>query len=137
MKFTDPEVAQVGLRADNAPPPRARVAELALSEMDRALTADATAGLVKLVSGPRGVLRNLGGGRVLGATIAAEREGELIHEPALAMATGMFTGRLAATNNAYPPSSMAIQLAAAQFFSADGRTARTVTAVTEQTATRS
>jgi hypothetical protein len=56
------------------------------------------------------------GGRILGATIVAERAGELIHEPALAMATGMFTGRLAATSHAYPTWSMAVQLAAAQFF---------------------
>lgn len=37
-------------------------------------------------------------------------------EPALAMATGMFTGRLAATTHAYPSSSYGIQLTAAQFF---------------------
>jgi len=62
-----------------------------------------------------GSILDLGGGRVLGATIVAERAGELIHEPALAMATGMFTGRLAATSHAYPTWSMAVQLAAAQF----------------------
>jgi hypothetical protein len=58
-------------------------------------------------------------------TIVAARAGELIHEPALAMATGMFTGRLAATTHAYPTWSYAIQLAAAQFFGpVGGRQAR-------------
>jgi hypothetical protein len=41
------------------------------------------------------VLRGLGGGRILGATIVASRAGEMIHQPTLAMATHMFTGRLA------------------------------------------
>ena len=40
----------------------------------------------------------------------------MIHEPALAMATGMFTGRLATTTHAYPTWSYGLQLAAAQFF---------------------
>jgi len=46
---------------------------------------------------------------VLGATIVAARAGEMIHEPALAMRTGMFTGRLAQTVHAYPTWSLAIQ----------------------------
>ncbi|WP_020388699.1 dihydrolipoyl dehydrogenase family protein [Kribbella catacumbae] len=132
VTFTDPEVAQVGILATNAPR-RARIAELPMSGLDRALTAGAVDGFVKLVAGRRRLLGNAGGGRILGATIVAERAGELIHEPALAMATRMFTGRLAATSHAYPTWSMAVQLAAAQFFmTVDGRTARTVTAITEQ-----
>lgn len=129
--FTDPEVAQVGVLADQAPA-GARIAELPMIGLDRALTAHATDGFVRLVAGRRRLLGNLGGGRILGATIVAERAGELIHEPALAMTTGMFTGRLAATSHAYPTWSMAVQLAAAQFFmTIDGRTARTVSAITE------
>ncbi len=46
----------------------------------------------------------------------AARAGEMIHEPALAMRTGMFTGRLAQASHAYPTWSLAIQQAAAQFF---------------------
>lgn len=101
--------------------------------LDRALTARATDGFVKLVAGRRRLPGNLGGGRLLGATIVAERAGELIHEPVLAMSTGMFTGRLAATTHAYPTWSMAVRQTAAQFFmTIDGRRARTVTAVTER-----
>jgi pyruvate/2-oxoglutarate dehydrogenase complex dihydrolipoamide dehydrogenase (E3) component len=64
----------------------------------------------------RRLLRNTGGGRVLGATIVAGRAGEMIHEPALAIRTGMFTGRLAQTVHAYPTWSVAVRQAAAQFF---------------------
>ena len=132
VTFTDPEVAQVGILATNAPND-ARIAELPMSALDRAQTAGAIDGFVKLVAGRRRLLGNLGGGRLLGATVVAERAGECIHEPALAMATGMFTGRLAAASHAYPTWSMAVQLAAAQFFTRlDGRTARTVSAITEQ-----
>jgi len=65
------------------------------------------------------------GVRVPGATVVAARAGEMIHEPALAIRTGMFTGRLAQTVHAYPTWSLAIQQAAAQLFGQfGGRTAR-------------
>lgn len=64
---------------------------------------------------------------MLGATVVAERAGELIHEPTLAMRTGMFTGRLAQAVHAYPSWSLAIQQTAAQFVGGyGGRTARPV-----------
>jgi pyruvate/2-oxoglutarate dehydrogenase complex dihydrolipoamide dehydrogenase (E3) component len=118
VTFTDPEVARVGLtEAQAAATVRgAQVAHLPLSETDRALAAGRTDGFVTLIAGPRPVVGSLGGGRILGATIVAERGGEMIHGPVLAMATGMFTGRLAATTHAYPTWSYAVQLAAAQFF---------------------
>ncbi|MGH3907000.1 MAG: hypothetical protein ACRDTE_22900 [Pseudonocardiaceae bacterium] len=124
--FTDPEIATVGGAEHDLTDRRARVAFLPMSEVDRAVTADHTRGFVKLLAGPRPVLGNLGGGRVLGATIMCQRAGELIHEPALDMRTGMFTGRLAQTVHAYPTWSIAIQQAAAQFFGGHGgHTART------------
>jgi pyruvate/2-oxoglutarate dehydrogenase complex dihydrolipoamide dehydrogenase (E3) component len=125
--FTDPEVAQVGLTEAQAAAAHAgaRVAYLPASEADRAITAGRTQGFVKIIAGRRRVLGTAGGGRVLGATIVAARAGEMIHEPALAMRTGMFTGRLAQTVHAYPTWSLAIQQAAAQFFGQfGGRTAR-------------
>ncbi|ROO52029.1 pyruvate/2-oxoglutarate dehydrogenase complex dihydrolipoamide dehydrogenase (E3) component [Micromonospora sp. Llam0] len=125
VTFTDPEVARVGLTEARAAAHRGRVASLPIADMDRAIAADRTDGFVKLLAGPRPLLRNLGGGRILGATIVAARAGEMIHEPALAMATRMFTGRLAATTHAYPTWSYAVQLAAAQFFMpVNGRQAR-------------
>ncbi|AYY15449.1 FAD-dependent oxidoreductase [Actinobacteria bacterium YIM 96077] len=119
VTFTTPEVAQVGVTEDAAGA-GARVAYLPMAEVDRALAAGSTDGFIKLVAGPRRLLRGTGGGRVLGATIVAERAGEMIHEPALAMATHMFTGRLAAATHAYPTWSQGVQLTAAQFFMTTG-----------------
>ncbi len=116
VTFPDPEVAQVGITEPDATNRHGRVAYLPMSEVDRAIAAQETAGFVKLITGPRRLLRNTGGGRLVGATIVASRAGEMIHEPALAMRTGMFTGRLAQTVHAYPTWSVAVRHAAAQFF---------------------
>ncbi len=125
VTFTHPEVARIGLTEAEAAAHRARVAYLPMNAVDRAITADATHGFVKLVAGPRRGLGHLGGGRIIGATIVADRAGEMIHEVALAARTGMFTGRLAQTVHAYPTWSVAIRSAAAQFFfDVDGRRAR-------------
>ncbi|NKQ55656.1 FAD-dependent oxidoreductase [Amycolatopsis sp. K13G38] len=123
--FTDPEIAVVGATEHDLAGTSARVAWLPMTEADRAITAADPRGFVKLLAGPRRLLGHAGGGRVLGATIVAERAGEMIHEPALAMATGMFTGRLAQAVHAYPSWSLAIQQTAAQFVGGHGgRTAR-------------
>jgi pyruvate/2-oxoglutarate dehydrogenase complex dihydrolipoamide dehydrogenase (E3) component len=123
--FTTPEVARVGMAETEAAEHGGRVAFLPMSEVDRAVVTGQTAGFVKLIAAPRRVLRGAGGGRILGATIVAARAGEMIHEPALAMRTGMFTGRLAQTVHAYPTWSVAIRQAAAQFFvEVGGRRAR-------------
>lgn len=123
--FTDPEVAQAGLTEEQAAAqvPGARVAYLPMREVDRAVTAGRTDGFIKIIAGPRRLAGSLGGGRVLGATIVAPRAGDMIGEIALAMRTGMFTGRLAQTTHAYPTWSLAIQQAAAQFFGGYGHRA--------------
>lgn len=79
VTFTDPEVAQiVPTEAEAARNhPGARAAHLPMSEVDRAITAGRTDGFVKIISDRRPWLGNLGGGRVLGATIVGERAGEL------------------------------------------------------------
>ncbi len=123
--FTDPEVARVGMTEHEAAEHGGRVAFLPMSEVDRAITVGEERGFVKLLFGPKALTRNLGGGRVLGATIVASRAGEMIHEPALAMRTHMFAGRLAQALRAYPTWSIATQKAAAQFFfEVEGREAR-------------
>lgn len=122
--FTDPEVARVGPVEAEAPS-RSRVAYLPLAEVDRAVVADRTDGYVKIIAGPRPVVRRLGGGRVIGATVVAARAGEMIAEVALAMRTRAFAGRLAQTAHAYPTWSHGVQKAAAQFFGEiEGRQAR-------------
>lgn len=126
VTYTDPEVAHIGVTEAEAPA-GARVAIVPMDEVDRAITAGRTEGFVKLIAGPRRLTRNLGGGRILGATIVAPRAGEMIHEVALAMRVGAFTGRLAQTVHAYPSWSMAVQEAAVQFFTTHrGRQARPV-----------
>lgn len=125
VTFTDPEVARVGITEAEAASRDGQVAYLPLDEVDRALAAGRTDGFIKLIAGPRPVLRGVGGGEILGATIVAERAGEMIAEIALAMHTRMFAGRLAQATHAYPTWSSGVQLAAAQFVTEiGGRRAR-------------
>lgn len=125
VTFTSPEVARVGMTEREAAAHGGRVAHLPLSDVDRGVITGETSGFVKLVAGPRRLLGNAGGGRLLGATIVAPAAGEMIGLVALAMRTNMFTGRLAQTAQAYPTWSIAVQEAAAQFFfPTRGRTAR-------------
>jgi len=116
VTFTDPEVASVGVTEAEAAGMGARVAEVRFAHVDRAITSARETGFVKLIAGPRPLLRSLGGGQLLGATIVGPHAGEMIGEVALAMRTKMFTGRLAQTIHAYPTWSMAIQQAATGFF---------------------
>ncbi len=116
VTYTSPEVGRVGMTEAEAAGRGGRVAYLPMTEVDRAVVAGQTRGFVKLVAGPRPGLGHTGGGRLLGATMVAARGGEMVHEAALAIRTGMFTGRLAQTVHAYPTWSLAVQKAASQFF---------------------
>jgi pyruvate/2-oxoglutarate dehydrogenase complex dihydrolipoamide dehydrogenase (E3) component len=120
VTFTDPEIARVGMNEEAAAAVGGRVAYVPMTEVDRAITCDHTVGFVKLMAGPRRIGGNVGGGKLLGATIMSERGGELIHEVAMAMRSGMLTGRLAQTVHAYPTWSIAIRQAAGQFFATTG-----------------
>jgi pyruvate/2-oxoglutarate dehydrogenase complex dihydrolipoamide dehydrogenase (E3) component len=115
VTFTSPEVARVGVLESDAPR-GAMVAHLPLSHVDRAITDGRTDGFVKLIAGPKRVTRTLFGGRIVGATIVADRAGEMIHGPTIAARLGMFVGRLAQVTTPYPTWSTAIQQAAGQFF---------------------
>jgi len=122
VTFTDPEVGRVGLTEAQAAEQvkGARVVELAMDDVDRAITAGRTEGFVKLVVGPQPLLGNTAGGRVLGATVVCPSGGELVAEIALAIRTRMFAGRLAQTTHAYPTWSLAVQQCAAQLFGYGG-----------------
>jgi pyruvate/2-oxoglutarate dehydrogenase complex dihydrolipoamide dehydrogenase (E3) component len=125
VTFTSPEVGRIGMTEAESVAHGGRVAYLPMAEVDRAVATGQTRGFLKLIAGPRPLLRGTGGGRLLGATAVAATGGELVHEVALGMRTKMFTGRLAQTIHAYPTWSMAVQKAAAQFFfEVDGRAAR-------------
>lgn len=126
--FTVPEVARVGATLARLGDGSFRVAHLPMAAVDRAIAAGETDGFVQLVARPRSLLRDVGGGRLVGATVVASRAGELISEAALAVRTGMFVGRLAQAVHPYPTWSVALRQAAAQFFmEVDGRRARRVT----------
>ena len=125
VTFTSPEVARVGVTEAEASARGGRVCELPMSEMDRAVTDGREDGFIKLITGPKRITRHLAGGNVIGATIVAERAGEMIHEVAFAMRTRAFAGRLAQTVHAYPTWSYGLQKAAGQLFGeVEGRTWR-------------
>jgi pyruvate/2-oxoglutarate dehydrogenase complex dihydrolipoamide dehydrogenase (E3) component len=126
VTFTDPEVARVGWsEAEAAGRKGSRVGWVPMAEVDRAIAEGDTRGFVKMVFGPRRLTRNLAGGRVAGATIVAKGAGELIHEPSLAVTTGMFAARLALAVHAYPTRATAVRKAVGQLFlEIDGRRAR-------------
>jgi pyruvate/2-oxoglutarate dehydrogenase complex dihydrolipoamide dehydrogenase (E3) component len=98
VTFTDPELAQVGLREAEA---RAAHGDGAVSvlrwtfeENDRAQTERRTAGLIKVVIGK--------GGRILGAGIAGAQAGELIGTWALAISSGLKIRHMAKAVMPYP-----------------------------------
>jgi pyruvate/2-oxoglutarate dehydrogenase complex dihydrolipoamide dehydrogenase (E3) component len=92
VTFTTPEVARVGMTEADATSAGGRVAYLPMAEVDRAVASGQTAGFIELIAGPRPLLRNAGGGRVLGATVVAPRGGEVIHEVSLRCAPACSRG---------------------------------------------
>lgn len=94
--YTDPELAQVGLREDEAR--AAHGAKLATHRVDfahndRALLEGHDRGFVKV---------HAVGGRIVGATIVGPHAGELISEVTLAMRAGINLGKLAGVIHPYP-----------------------------------
>jgi len=119
VTFTSPEVGRVGLSEEEAAERfdgAAQVAFLPMTEVDRAVAADETDGFLKVVTGPRWPVGGLAGGRIVGATVMCSTGGELIHEFALAIRSGMFPARMALTTHAYPTWSMGVQKVIGQFF---------------------
>jgi len=102
--FTDPELAHAGLTEAEA---RARFGEAArtwrmdLSHSDRARAEGAGEGALILVTGKRG--------RLVGAHALAPAAGELIGEPALAIARGLKLTDLGRVVHVYPTISIAVQ----------------------------
>lgn len=113
--FTRPEVARVGVVEADAPA-GSMVAYFPLSHVDRAITDGRTDGFVKLIAAPRRFSRHKFGGTLVGATIVAERAGEMIHGPTMVLRLGMYVGRLAQVTAAYPTWTTAVQQAAGMFF---------------------
>ena len=109
VTYTVPEVARVGLTEAQARERfggAVRVASLDLARVDRAVSENDRDGFIKLVANRRG--------RLLGATLVAERAGEALAEVTLAIASRLRLRDLAATIHPYPTYNSAIQLLASQ-----------------------
>ena len=110
--YTDPEVAQVGLSEAQALErrPDCRVVRWPFAENDRAQAERRAEGLVKVVTTRRG--------RVLGASVAAARAGEMILPWALMIRSRLKIGAMASVIAPYPTFSEASKRAAGDWFSA-------------------
>ncbi|HEX5452546.1 MAG TPA: FAD-dependent oxidoreductase [Stellaceae bacterium] len=111
VTYTDPELAQIGLREEAA---RQRygadisVVRLPLTENDRAQAERDTGGLVKLVARRDG--------RILGASLLAPHAGEMSHLWVLAIAQHLKLKDIAGLPLPYPTRGEAGKLAAAEFY---------------------
>jgi pyruvate/2-oxoglutarate dehydrogenase complex dihydrolipoamide dehydrogenase (E3) component len=102
--YTDPEVAHVGMTAEEATARGDDVQTLTveLGDVDRAVLDGETAGFARAHVARRG-------GRVLGLTLVARHAGETIGEAALAMTQGLGIAALGATIHPYPTQAEALR----------------------------
>ena len=106
--FTDPELARVGLSAEEAEAQGIEhgVTLYPLDDLDRAIAEGRTEGFIKLVTK---------GDQVLGATIVGAHAGEMIQAFVSAMTTGMSLKDLLGVIHPYPGFMEATKLAAGQW----------------------
>jgi len=121
--FTDPELAHVGITADEAGQRHGDAVEvhrLALSHSDRARADGHAEGCIMVVTAR---------GTIVGAHILAPAAGELIHELALAVREGLALSGLASLIHVYPTLATSVgQLGAEAAFAGAGRWASLVRA---------
>lgn len=116
VTFTDPEVARVGLTADEAAAAggeggeRAEVHRYGFADLDRAIVEGAATGFAKVVA-----RRN---GTILGATVVGRGAGELIMEFVLAMRHGIKLPALSRTIHPYPTMSEIVKRTADNYYRA-------------------
>ena len=102
--YTDPEVAHVGLTAEEAQARGQRVRTFVqeLADVDRARLDSETEGFVKIHVAE-------GSDRILGATIVARHAGEMLPELTLAIGQGIGLGKIARVIHTYPTQAEAIR----------------------------
>jgi len=107
VTYTDPEIAHVGLYAEEAKSQGLETDEIKIpfSSVDRAIYDGETEGFVK-------ILHQRGSDRILGATIVASHAGEMISEITLAIATKQGLNALSSVIHSYPTQAEAIKKAA-------------------------
>lgn len=112
VTFTDPEVAAVGLTADEAAAAglRHELYRSDFADLDRAIVDGADTGFCKVVTRRDG--------RILGATIVGRGAGELIMGFVLAMRHGIPLGRLATAIYPYPTMSEIVKQTAQAWYRA-------------------
>lgn len=109
VTFTDPEVAHVGLteaQARERHGDEVKVFNFDMANGDRTILERDTVGFIKLVY--------KGSGNLLGATIIAERAGEMITEFTLVLKTGISLRSLISAMHAYPTYSDIVRKAVSQ-----------------------
>jgi len=94
VTYTDPEVAHVGLSADEAAAQGAESYTYPFDDLDRAITDAQTLGFVKISADRKG--------RILGATVLGHGAGELLQPIVLAMTHGLSLSHVADTVFPYP-----------------------------------
>ncbi len=102
--FTDPEIASMGMSEAKARDKYGEILQItqtSLSQIDRAITDDATQGFIKLLHTKKG--------EILGATIIGPRAGEMITEFILAKKHNLSVQDVASTMHVYPSYSMGVQ----------------------------
>ena len=102
--YTDPEVAHVGLTAEEAQARGQRVRTFVqeLADVDRARLDNETEGFVKIHVAE-------GSDRILGATVVARHAGEMLPELTLAIGQGIGLGKIARVIHTYPTQAEAIR----------------------------
>jgi len=109
--YTDPEVAHVGISAEEAArlPQEINVYSKHLADVDRAILDGTPEGYARVYVKRRG-------GRIVGATYVAPRAGESIAEIVLAMQHGLRIGDLSGVIHPYPTVAESFKRAADQHF---------------------
>ena len=112
VSYTDPELAQVGLKEEQAAaelgPGKFQILRWGYGENDRARSEKSTDGFVKVITDSKG--------RILGATIVGKQAGELIPLWSLAIQQKMKIGAIAGLIVPYPTLSEVSKRAAGSFY---------------------
>jgi len=109
--YTDPELAHIGATRQQLDEQGTsyEVYRFPYDKVDRAMTDDATDGLIK-------VFAKKWNGKILGATIYGKQAGDLISEFALAMRNGVTLRNIADTIHPYPTYGLGVRRAADQWY---------------------
>jgi pyruvate/2-oxoglutarate dehydrogenase complex dihydrolipoamide dehydrogenase (E3) component len=116
--FTEPELAHVGLSEVDAKKSQTpfNILRWPFSENDRAVAEHKNAGLIKIVTSPKG--------KILGVSIAGHGAGEMINMWALAISKGLGVRDIASYVAPYPTMSEAGKRAAVSYFAPLARSPR-------------